>query len=139
MIKNLMLSTLILFMALPVFAADSIKSFPFKEKNISKAEIRSICQKVKFSCDERDAKLWVVKIAEAEKYYLIDENLQIIQLSKNLGKYQIIDYWDLTTYQQVYALKEDKSGIEFIYPALYPLNRHSYAIALIHGWVSNGR
>ena len=32
MIKNLMLSTLILFMALPVFAADSIKSFPFKEK-----------------------------------------------------------------------------------------------------------
>ncbi|WP_257225498.1 hypothetical protein [Acinetobacter sp. YH12103] len=57
MIKNLILSTLIFFIVLPVFAADSIKSLPFKEKNISKAEIRSICQKVKFSCDESDAKL----------------------------------------------------------------------------------
>ncbi len=137
MIKNLMLSTLIFFIALPVFAADSIKSLPFKEKSISKAEIRSISQKIKLSCDESGAKLWVVKIAEAEKYYLINENLQMIQLSKHLGKYQIVDYWDLTRYQQVYALEEDKSGIEFIYPALYPLNRHSYAIALIHGWVSN--
>jgi len=51
MIKNLMLSTLIFFIALPVFAADSIKSLPFKEKSISKAEIRSICQQIKLSCD----------------------------------------------------------------------------------------
>lgn len=131
MIKNLMLSTLIFFIALPVFAADSIKSLPFKEKSISKAEIRSICQKIKLSCDESGAKLWVVKIAEAEKYYLINENLQMIQLSKHLGKYQIVDYWDLTRYQQVYALEENEISEEFLYPALYPLNRNSYAVALV--------
>lgn len=131
MIKNLMLSTLIFFIALPVFAADSIKSLPFKEKSISKAEIRSICQKIKLSCDESGAKLWVVKIAEAEKYYLINENLQMIQLSKHLGKYQIVDYWDLTRYQQVYALEENEISEEFIYPALYPLNRNNHAVALV--------
>jgi biopolymer transport protein ExbD len=131
MIKKLMLSTLIFFIALPVFAADSMKSLPFKEKSISKAEIRSICQKIKSNYDESSAKLWVVKIAEAEKYYLIDENLQMIQLSKHLGKYQIVDNWNLTKYQQVYVLEENEISKEFIYPALYPLNRHSYAVALV--------
>jgi len=136
MIKKIILNILILCIALPVFAADPIKSLPFKEKIISKAKIRSICQKIKSKCNEQSAKIWSVKIAEAEKYYLIDESPQVTQLEYKNGVYSVIDQWSFKNYQHNYDNTDDelsRSGV-YIYPALYPLNQQDYAIAVVDQW-----
>ena len=133
--KSILLLGLI-FTNVSISAQDSIRSLPFKEKSISKVEIQSICQKIKSKCDEGSAKLWTVKIAGAERYYLIDESPQITQLEYKNGAYNVIDQWSFRDYQLNYENMEKElshSG-SYIYPAFYPLNRQDYAIAVVERW-----
>jgi hypothetical protein len=137
MIKKLMLSTWILFITLPVFAENSIQSLPFQKEDISVTEIRKICQQLEFECQEINAQLWSVNIAKNKYYYLIEDKLRITQLLKQRGQYRMMEQWDLDQHQPVFAIQEDHESIIYLHPALYPLNKHSYAVALVYGGISN--
>ncbi|OTG73726.1 hypothetical protein B9T26_08190 [Acinetobacter sp. ANC 4169] len=137
MIKKLMLSTWILFITLPVSAENSIQSLPFQKEDISVTEIRKICQQLESECQEINAQLWSVNIAKNKYYYLIEDKLRITQLLKQRGQYRIMEQWDLDQHQPVFAIQEDHESIIYLHPALYPLNKHSYAVALVYGGISN--
>lgn len=137
MIKKIILNLCILWMTLPVSAADSIQSLPFQKEDISAAEIRKICQQLKFECHEANARLWSTKIANQTYYYLIEDKLRITQLVKQREQYRMIEHWDLEQHQPLFAIHKDYKPIIYLHPALYPLNKHQYAVALVYGENSN--
>lgn len=137
MIKKIILNILILCIALPVFAENSIESLAFQKEDISATEIRKICQQLESECHEMNTQLWSVNIAKNKYYYLIDDKLRITQLVKQRGQYRITEHWDLDQHQPVFAIQEDHKSITYLHPALYPLNKHSYAVALVYGGISN--
>ncbi|CAB1215732.1 hypothetical protein [Acinetobacter bouvetii] len=137
MMQKLILQLFIIFITFPVCAADSIQSLTFQKEDISATELRKICQQLKSECHEANARLWSVKIANQTYYYLIDDKLRITQLLKQSGLYRIMEHWDLAEYQPVFAIQEDHKPITYLHPALYPLNKHNYAVALVYGGISN--
>jgi len=137
MIKRIILNILILCITFPVFAKNSIQSLPFQKENISAIEIREIFQQLESECHAMNAQLWSVNIAKNKYYYLIEDKLRITQLVKQRKQYRIMEHWDLDQHQPVFAIQEDHKSIIYLYPALYPLNKHSYAVALVYGGISN--
>ncbi len=118
------------------FAEQTISAQPFINVKASSQEIHSICQQLSQKCSD-EVKLWKPKNTQDQTYYLIDETPQIAQVKKQNNQYTVINQWNFKNYE--HTNKEPHSddlgpdGLK-IFPALYPLNKNEYAIAVLNTW-----
>ncbi|WP_349914248.1 hypothetical protein [Acinetobacter pittii] len=127
---------LLSLMAQVSYAEKDISTQPFENIKASQQDIDLICKQLRQKCSG-EAILWKGKNTQDPVYYLIDESPQIVQVKKQNNQYKVVDQWDFKDYQ--YNNKEPHTddlapdGLQ-IFPALYPLNKNEFAIAVVNKW-----
>ncbi|MCB6184693.1 hypothetical protein LIN78_14185 [Leeia sp. TBRC 13508] len=79
--------------------------------------------------------LLTIKNAQATSFYVITDDLNLLQLSFQNGDWSLEGKWDFSKIAQDSPFPESDDRIrKYIFPALYPIGPNRFSVALIQSW-----
>ena len=132
-------SILLSFVFLSLFSIASMAKpveIAFQKQKISSVQQSQLCELLKEAC--QDQVQW--QFYKAKQHYYLINQLKLYQFSMDSQQHlQLEQQWDFSIYQSDtqhprWATLLDQENQLSIFPKLFPINAHDYAIGIVQTW-----